>query len=54
MFGIPDFTIVAVYFLCILSALICAVYGVVNWNKGGEVEMQQIKEEINWELAEHK
>lgn len=24
------------YLLCILSALLCIVYGLVNWNKGDE------------------
>jgi len=53
MFGIPDLTIVAVYLLCISSALLCAIYGLVNWNKGGELESQQIEEEAEWELGEH-
>jgi len=47
--GIPDFSILAVYLLCIVSTLACVVYGLYNWNKGGEVEIQQIKEEAEWE-----
>lgn len=52
--GIPDFGILSAYLLCILSALVCVVYGLYNWNKGGEVESQQIQEEADWELAQEK
>ena len=38
MLGIPDFGIIAAYLLCILSTVACVVYGIVNWNKGGEDE----------------
>ena len=36
MLGINDPKIWSVYLLCILSALFCVVYGVINWNKGDE------------------
>lgn len=37
------------YLLCILSALLCVVYGVVNWSKGDE----NVKsEDVEWESAE--
>lgn len=52
MLGIPDNGILAAYLLCILSALACLVYGLVNWNKGGDVEIQQIEEEAQWEKGE--
>lgn len=52
--GIPDFSILAVYLLCIFSALVCVVYGLYNWNKGGENEIQQIKEEAEWEVGQQK
>lgn len=35
MFGLHDFGIWFVYLLCILSAVACVVYGIINWNKGG-------------------
>lgn len=39
MFGMGDFSIFLVYTLCILSAVACVVYGIINWNKGvDEVE----------------
>jgi hypothetical protein len=34
MFGIETTAIWLAYLLCILSALLCVVYGLVNWNKG--------------------
>jgi len=36
MLGIDDPKIWSVYLLCILSALFCVAYGVINWNKGDE------------------
>ena len=36
MLGIPDAGIWLAYILCIASAILCVVYGIVNWNKGDE------------------
>ena len=36
MFGLPDPWIWSAYLLCILSALLCVIYGLMNWNKGEE------------------
>jgi hypothetical protein len=36
MLGIEDPKIWSAYILCILSAVFCVVYGVINWNKGEE------------------
>lgn len=52
MFNIPDFWIWSAYLLCILSTIGCVVYGLINWNKGGEDEPKQIKEEAVWEEAD--
>lgn len=38
MWGINDSWILAAYLLCIGSAALCVVYGLVTWNKGQEVE----------------
>lgn len=35
--GIEDFWVAAAYILCILSSLLCVVYGILNWNKGEQV-----------------
>lgn len=40
MLGMGDFSIFAAYALCILSAIACVVYGIVNWNKGGEPDSE--------------
>jgi len=48
MFGINDPWIWGAYILCILSTILCIVYGILNWNKGEEKEEKQIQEEIEW------
>ena len=52
MLGIDDPVIVAVYLLCILSMLLCVIYGAINWNREGELEAIEIKEEAAWEAEE--
>ena len=52
MLGIDDLWIWGVYLLSILSTLICIVYGMLNWNKGNEVDDSEISEEIIWEEQE--
>lgn len=52
MLGFADGTITLVYLLCIGSALLCTVYGLVNWNRGAEAEPAQIREEAEWESKE--
>jgi len=54
MLGITDPWIITAYVLCILSALACVVYGLMNWNKGGGNETSQIEEEVQWEEVETK
>ncbi|MHB8962782.1 MAG: symporter small accessory protein [Saccharofermentanales bacterium] len=36
MLNLGDFSIFAVYILCILAAVTCVIYGIFNWNKGSE------------------
>ena len=36
MFGIEDKSISIAYVLCIASAVLCVVYGLLMWNKGSE------------------
>ena len=33
MLGIEDPWVVAPYILCILSALLCVIWGIIKWNK---------------------
>jgi hypothetical protein len=50
--GIPDFWIWSAFLLCIASTLLCVVYGLINWNKGSNIEKNQIDEEVRWEEKE--
>lgn len=46
MFGITDPWIWSTYILCILSAGLCVVYGLFNWNRGTEEEQLQVAGEV--------
>ena len=48
MFGLHDFWIVSAFVLCILSAVLCVVYGIVYWNKGADSESKEIAEGKQW------
>jgi len=52
--GIDDPWIWGVYLLCILSTLLCVIYGIVNWNREGELEALEIREEAAWEAEEEE
>jgi hypothetical protein len=54
MLGISGFGVALAYILCILSTILCIVYGIINWNKGGEDEPEQIEEEAKWEKKEEE
>ncbi len=54
MLGIDDPWIWGVYLLCIFSTLLCIIYGLINWNKGGEDEGIEASEENAWEAEEEK
>ena len=54
MLGLGDGWVLTAYILCILSAIMCFVYGILNWNKGGEETADEetkdwMKEEIDIE-----
>ena len=34
LLGMQDSWVAAAYILCILSSIICVIYGAINWNKG--------------------
>ena len=51
MLGMGDFWVGLAYLLCILSSLVCVVYGIVNWNKGEEPLK---KEDEAWAAEEDK
>ena len=49
MLGIEDNWVVLAYVLCILSTLVCVIYGILNWNKGDEPVLQ---EDVDWAQEE--
>ena len=52
MLGIPDFWIWLPYLLCILSAIVCVVYGLVRWNKDADEPVTQ--EDKQWAAEQDK
>jgi hypothetical protein len=50
--GIEDPWVWGAYIGSVLVMLLCVVYGALNWNKGGEDEEEQIKEEMEWHKKE--
>ena len=52
MLGLGDFWVSSVFLLLILSTILCVVYGVINWNKGGEDDDVILREEKEWEEEE--
>ncbi len=54
MLGIDNPEIWGVYLLCIFSMLLCVIYGIVNWNREGELEAVEIREEAAWEAEEEE
>ena len=53
MLGLGDWGVSLAYLLTLASALLCAVYGFINWNKPEpEEEVREIAEEEVWEKGE--
>lgn len=52
MLGLHDFWIILVYLLCIGSTILCVVYGLVNWNRGGELIRPERM--VKWEKEEEE
>lgn len=49
MLGFGDVWVLLAYALTIGSVILCAVYGVMNWNKPKEDQNEEIREEAVWE-----
>ena len=54
MLGIADGWVFTAYLLCILSSLLCVVYGIRNWNSDGETEEPEQKEWLEEETKIEK
>lgn len=53
MLGLSGAGVAAAYSLSILSAAVCVVYGVINWNRPEEAEVKaEIAEEAAWEQVD--
>ena len=52
MLGIEDKWVAAAYLLCIGSTVLCAVYGLIMWNRGGRPE--QTAKDVRWAEEEKK
>jgi hypothetical protein len=51
MLGIEDPVVLLAYVLCLASALLCLVYGIINWNKGDDTVRP---EDVKWAAEEKK
>ncbi|NLF31717.1 MAG: hypothetical protein GX591_12615 [Planctomycetes bacterium] len=51
LLGIEGPAVWLAYLLCILSTLLCIVYGLLNWNKGDEPLRD---EDVKWAAEEKK
>ncbi len=50
MLGFQDIGALAAFLLTIGAALVCVVYGIINWNKPSpDEEAKEIAEELDWE-----
>ncbi len=55
MLGIDGFGVWLAYILCILSTLLCIVYGIIYWNKPRESEeLKEMDEEASWEKKDEE
>lgn len=54
MFGLTDSVISLAYILNFLAVILSVGYGIVFWNKGGEISSQERAEEQLWAEEEKK
>jgi len=51
MLGFADSLTACGYILSILAAVLCVIYGLINWNKGTEIE-EDYRRTVEWEREE--
>jgi hypothetical protein len=51
LLGLNDPWVLAAYLLCLLSTLICVIYGILRWNAGSEPVQS---EDLHWAEEEKK
>lgn len=52
MLGIDDFWVWSAYLLCLLSTILCVVYGAIMWNRDGDES--PTREDVEWASEEDK
>lgn len=53
MLGLGDITVSLAYILTVAAALLCVIYGLINWDKGQATEIEYFEEE-EWAREEKK
>jgi len=53
MLGLSGWAVPLGFILTILSAILCVVYGIINWNKGYITE-EELEQEKQWVIEEDK
>ena len=54
MLGIEGKWVALAYVLCIASTVLCVIYGLISWNRGGEERTEQVEEDVRWAKEEKK
>jgi len=53
MLGLGDIWVALGFWLMILSSVLCIIYGIINWNKGG-ITKEELEEEQMWAKEEEE
>lgn len=54
MLGIEDPGIYMGYIFAIFGLIACVVYGIMNWNKGKETDIEEIEKDLEWESKDEQ
>lgn len=54
MLGIEDPGIYMGYIFAVLGLIACVVYGLLNWNKGRETDIEEIQKDLDWESKDEQ
>lgn len=54
MLGIDDPGIYMGYIFAILGLMACVIYGIMNWNKGEETDIEEIQKDLEWESKDEQ
>ena len=53
MLGLVNIWVALGFWFTILSSVLCIIYGIINWNKGG-ITREELEEEQMWAKEEEK